>query len=51
MSDFTIKFWVYRTTSVTGEIIFSWDGYKKINNSWVDQSIRLESDEEILFGF
>nr|WP_267510408.1 fibronectin type III domain-containing protein [Borreliella afzelii] len=45
VSDFTIKFWVYRTTSVTGEIIFSWDGYKNINNLWVDQSIRLESDE------
>ncbi|AYE36328.1 hypothetical protein DB313_02385 [Borrelia turcica IST7] len=45
ISDFTIQFWLYRTTSVTGEMIVSWNGYKNIKGSWLDQAIRLESEE------
>ncbi|AWG42830.1 hypothetical protein CR532_02375 [Candidatus Borreliella tachyglossi] len=44
ISDFTIQFWVYRTTSVTGEIIVSWNGYRNIKGTWLDQAIRLESE-------
>ncbi|UGQ16138.1 MULTISPECIES: fibronectin type III domain-containing protein [unclassified Borrelia] len=45
ISDFTIQFWLYRTTSVTGEMIVSWNGYKNIKGAWLDQAIRLESEE------
>ncbi|ACH93401.1 MULTISPECIES: LamG-like jellyroll fold domain-containing protein [Borrelia] len=44
IADFTIQFWVYRSTSVTGEVIVSWNGYKNIKGVWVDQAIRLESE-------
>ncbi|UER67632.1 fibronectin type III domain-containing protein [Borrelia sp. BU AG58] len=44
ISDFTIQFWLYRTTSVTGEIVVNWNGYKNIKNTWLDQAIRLESE-------
>ncbi|WP_024653573.1 fibronectin type III domain-containing protein [Borrelia persica] len=44
ISDFTIQFWVYRSTSITGEVIVSWNGYKNIKGVWVDQAIRLESE-------
>ncbi|ANF33926.1 hypothetical protein A7978_02260 [Borrelia turicatae] len=44
ISDFTIQFWAYRSTSVTGEVIVSWNGYKNIKGVWLDQAIRLESE-------
>ncbi|QFP41888.1 fibronectin type III domain-containing protein [Borrelia miyamotoi] len=44
ISDFTIQFWAYRSTSVTGEVIVSWNGYKNVKGVWLDQAIRLESE-------